>query len=90
MTEDIIKGGNGELKQEEKPMPGEKLTVLVIRLDKNTKQVEVEGMIGNKLLCFNVIAEAIKTIASFDPSPIIKPAPVGGMAGLSRRFFKKH
>jgi len=87
--EKMMGGDNGKLEPQPAPpeMPEGKITVLVIKLDKKTQRVEIEGMIGNKALCFNVIAEAIKTIANFDPSPIIKPQ--GGILGFARKFVPK-
>ena len=86
--------GNGDMTKlgEPLPMPGateEKIVVLRILLDKKTQRVEVEGLIGNKTLCFNVIGEAIKTIANFEPSPIVA-APKHGMMNFVRQKLGRH
>jgi hypothetical protein len=84
-------GGNGGLdKQPGQATPQlaeEKIMVLTISIGKISKRIEVDGLLGNKVLCFNAIGEAIKTIANFNPPSIIQP--VGGMAGLARRFLHK-
>ena len=82
-------GGNGGLdKQQPGPVEGEKINILTINMDKVTKRIEVSGTLGNKKLCYHAIAETIKTIADFEPSPIITNPP-GGMAGVARRFLHR-
>jgi len=86
MSED---GGNGKVNPEvpKGEVAGEKINILTINMDKVSKRIEITGTLGNKKLCYHAIAETIKTITDFEPSPIIQPA--GGMAGLARRFLHR-
>ena len=59
--------------------------VMTIYLDINGKP-HVYGMLKEKELCLNILADAIKIVASLKPSPIIQaPAPLGGF----RRFLNQ-
>ncbi len=81
MAEDINKpAGEPELK----PLPGDKIVVMIIYLDKKTQRVEIEGLIGNKPLCLNALAEAIKTVTNFEPSKIIVPQRPGLMGMVKK------
>jgi len=69
---------------------GEQVRVLTIYIDKVTQRVSLEGLIGQKTLCFNVLAEAIKTVANFDPSkvqPVVRP---GFIAGVRNFLTRRH
>jgi len=82
-------GGNGKLEKQKPPeIAEEKIVVLKICIGKVSKRIEVEGLLGNKTLCYHAIAEAIKTITDFNPSPIIQ-APRGFIPRL-RGFLNKH
>lgn len=66
-----------------------KVMVLTIYVDKVTQRVEVEGLLTNKPLCLNALAEAIKAVTNFAPSPIIQPAK-GGILGFARKIMGRH
>ncbi len=91
-----MEGGNGKDKPQ---VPGgvvnpandpNKVMVLTIYVDKTTNRVEVVGALGNKVLCLNAVAEAIKVIANFTPSPIIQPGLGNRIVNFARNFGRKH
>ena len=71
-------------------VPSNKVMVLTIYVDKVTQRVEVEGLLGNKTLCLNALAEAIKAIASFEPSPIVHPSTGNRMVNFARKVTRGH
>lgn len=46
--------------------------ILKIGLDQNSVVI-VHGQIADKKLCMHVIGDALKAIAAFEPSKIVKP-----------------
>ncbi len=74
------------------PLPGnpaDRVMVLTLYIDKKTNIVSVEGLLANKQLCYNVLAEGLKAVANFQPSSIIKPGfrPVQAMANFGRKIM---
>lgn len=86
-----MEDGNGKLKPGE-PNPGiidpkDKVLVLSVYIDKKTQRVSIEGLIDKKQLCLNVLGEAVKTIANFEPPRV---TPVKGFIPGVRNFLGKH
>ena len=80
-------GDNGEVKKEGENIETPKVVVMTIYMNKATQRIEIEGLINQKQLCLNALAEAIKAVANFT-APIIQTARPGLMTGLARRFGK--
>ena len=68
-----MEGQKPEDAQPATPVPDEQIEVMRIFINKTTRQVSVNGLLGEKTLCLNVLSEALKVVANFQPSPIIVP-----------------
>jgi len=65
----------------------ENMAVLTIYVNKKTRQVSVNGLLSDKKLCLNALGEAVKCVANFESSKIIKPS--GGLMNRMARFFHR-
>jgi len=65
---------DSEKKPSQQPQNDNELVeVIKVFVNKTTHQISVNGLLGEKTLCLNALAEALKIVANFQPSPIIQP-----------------